>query len=201
MIGMSNAPVEKEGQERLFHMVMISIIVVLAVMMTFIGGSLKWLLGLSIIFLMGVIILVEIYDSSNTISFWKRDNKLDSIVNLNLDRLSEIAERAYRSRTVSKALLEERIKEEFVKKLKNYKNLTDEETEKLLNNPKELREVVDDDVITNFIIGSKSYSKVVHEEPKSKKTFLQKIGFKNISVDKDYKERINEVLERMEEWN
>ncbi len=198
---MSNTTIEKEETESMFRILLLSIIALLAVFMAFVGGSLKWIVGLSIIIFIGAIIIFEIYNRTVGISDWERDNELDSIVNLNLEKLSEIAGRAYRDRTISKALLEERIKEEFIKKVKNHKNISDAKMERLLQNPEKLREIIDDDVITEFIVGSKSYNKVIHEESKSKKSFLEKLGFRKITIDKNYKERIDEVLDRMEEWN
>ena len=198
---MTNTTIEEESEERLLKLIIVSIIALLAIFMAFVGGSLRWLVGLVIIVFMGIIVIFQIYERSIGISNWGRDNELDSIVNLNLERLSEIAGRAYRKRTISKALLEDRIKEEFIKKIKNHKNLSDAEMEKLLKDPDELREIIDDDLIADFILRSKSYNKVIHDESTSKKSFFDKLGFRKITVDKDYKERIDEILKRMEEWN
>ncbi|MFW6195871.1 MAG: hypothetical protein ACOC5D_00920 [Thermoplasmatota archaeon] len=198
---MANGMIDEEEDERSFRILLLSIITFLTIMMFFISGSLKWVIGLSIILFLGVILIFEIYNRSAEISFWKRDNELDSIVNLNLERMSEIAGRAYHDKTISKSLFEERVKEEFIKKLKNYKNISDAEMERLMENPKELREIIDDDMITKFILESKSYNQAVHEQATTKKSFTQKFGLAKITVDKDYKDKINEILERMEEWN
>lgn len=198
---MPNGAMNKDKNEKQFRLLLISIIIFLTIMMFFIEGSLKWLLGLFIILFIGGIVVFEIYERTRDISFWERNNELDRIVNLNLERLSKIAGRAYRDRTVSKALFEERIKEEFIKKLKNHKNLSDAEMKRLLKDPNRLRKIIGDDLITEFIVGDKSYTQAVQNRSKPKKSFLDKLGFRNISINKDYKERIDEVLKRMEEWN
>ena len=198
---MPNGAMNKDKNEKQFRLLLISIIIFLTIMMFFIEGSLKWLLGLSIILFIGGIVVFEIYEGTRDITFWDRNNELDRIVNMNLERLSEIAGRAYRDRTVSKALFEERIKEEFIKKLKNHKNLSDAEMKRLLKDTNRLRKIIGDDLITEFIVGDKSYTQAVQDQSKPKKSFLNKLGFRNISINKDYKERIDEVLKRMEEWN
>jgi len=198
---MSAKVYDEKDDDRSFRLLLFSILLFLIAVMLFIDDTLKWVVGLFIILMMGGIIVFQIYEKSRDVSFWERDNELDSIVNLNLERVSDIAGRAYRDRTISKALLEQRIKEEFFKKIKNYKNLSDSKMEQIKNDPNRLRKIIDDDVITKFILESKGYSETVHDESGNKKPISKIFGFKKISINKDYKQRIDEVLKRMEEWN
>ncbi|MFP4050565.1 MAG: hypothetical protein ACLFVB_02360 [Thermoplasmata archaeon] len=191
-----------------YRKLLLILIVFLSLFFIFLGGYTEWVLGLIVLLLMCMLIGSEVSSRSKDMSFWERDNELDSELNMNLKEISNVADRAYSGKKVSKARLEERIIKEFLGKVKTIKGLSDDEVKKMLNDPEELKEKIDDDKITSFILNSKSFTDIVHEKSIHEQsvnrwsTLKKKLKIKKKETkDEGYKDRINEILERMEEWN
>ncbi len=198
---------EELTPDKTYRKLMLGLIAFLSFFFIFMGGYIEWVLGLIVLALMCLLIVSEISDRSRDMSFWKRDNELDIELNMNLKEISKVADRAYNGKKVSKAKLEEHIIKEFLEKIKIERSLSNDEIENLLDDPDKMKKIVDDEKITSFILGSKSYTDIVHEKsiherPDTRWSRIIK-KFKNNKEERneDYKERINEVLERMEEWN
>jgi len=198
---------EELTPDKTYRKLMLGLIVFLSFFFIFMGGYIEWVLGLIVLALMCMLILSEISGRSRDMSFWKRDNELDIELNMNLKEISKVADRAYYGKKVSKAKLEERIIKEFLGKVKLERSLSNDEIKTLLNDPDKIKKIVDDEQITSFILGSKSYTDIVHEKsiherPETRwSSIKKKFKINKETKDEDYKERINEVLERMEEWN
>ncbi|MFW6195866.1 MAG: hypothetical protein ACOC5D_00895 [Thermoplasmatota archaeon] len=191
-----------------YRKLLLILIAFLSLFFIFLGGYTEWILGLIVLLLMCMLIASEVSSRSRDMSFWERDNELDSELNMNLKEISSVADRAYSGKKVSKARLEERIIKEFLGKVKTIKGLSDDEVKKMLNDPEELKEKIDDDRITSFILNSKSFTDIVHEKSIHEQsvnrwsTLKKKLKIKKKETkDEGYKDRINEILERMEEWN
>ena len=173
----------------------------------FIGSYMEWVLGLFVLLLICILIASEIGDMSSEMSFWERKDDVDYELNMNLKEISKVADRAFSGKKVSKARLEERIIKEFLGKVKTNRELSDDDIKDMLNNPEVLKERIDDDKITDFILGSKSFTDIVHEKSIHEQDISRwselkdKLKFKKKVKDENYKERIDEVLKRMEEWN
>lgn len=198
---------EEITPDKAYRKLLIGLIALLSFSFIFMGGYVEWVIGLFVLLLMCMLIASEISDRSRDMAFWKRDDELDQELNMNLKEVSKVAERAYSGKKVSKARLEERIIKEFLSKVKTEKDLSDDDIEEMLDHPEKLKERIDDEEITDFILGSKSFTDIVHEksiheQDISRWTNLRdKLKFKKETKDENYKERIDEIIERMEEWN
>ncbi|MFW5928158.1 MAG: hypothetical protein ACOCSL_03060 [Thermoplasmatota archaeon] len=193
--------------DKAFRNFLIGLILFLSLFFVIMGGFYEWVLGLFVLALMCLLIVGEVSGRSRDMLFWKREDEVDSELNMNLKEVSKVAERAYTGKKVSKARLEERIIKEFLSKIKTERELSNDEVEEMLDEPKELRERIDDDQITEFILGSKSFTDIVHEksiheQPDTRwSNFKKKFKFKKETYDEEYKRKINNILKRMEEWN
>lgn len=194
--------------DKTYRKLLLILIAFLSLFFIFLGGYSEWVLGLIVLLLMCMLIASEVSSRSRDMSFWERDNELDSELNMNLKEISNVADRAYSGKKVSKARLEERIIKEFLGKVKTKKGLSDDDVKKMLNDPEELKEKINDDRITDFILNSKSFTDIVHEKSIHEQsvnrwsTLKNKLKIKKKETkDEGYKDRINEILRRMEEWN
>ena len=193
--------------DKAYRKLMIGLIALLSFFFIFMGGYIEWVLGLFVLLLMCILIASEIGDMSSEMSFWERDDDIDYELNMNLKEISKVADRAFSGKEVSKARLEDRIIKEFLGKVKTNRELSDDDIKDMLNNPKLLKEKIDDDKITDFILGSKSFTDIVHEKSIHEQDISRwsnlkdKLKFKKEVKDENYKERIDEILKRMEEWN
>ena len=204
---MSNGTMGEIELDVAFRKFLLVFIGVLSIFFLFLDGYFEWMLGLFVLGLMSLLILSELKGRSSEMSFWKRNDELDFELNMNLKEISEMAERAYHGKKVSKAFLEERIIKEFLNKVKTERDLDKEEVEEILDDEEKLKEIIDDDKITEFILGTKSYTdlvheKSIHENPDTRWSRLKKkFKFEKETIDEDYIKRIDNILKRMEEWN
>ncbi|MFO7791739.1 MAG: hypothetical protein R6W73_02000 [Candidatus Saliniplasma sp.] len=176
----------------------IFVISLLIILMIALGNPLKWVVSLIILGWFGLNMINHIYNKTDDMELWKRENELDEIVHLHISRLSDITEKAYEGKELSRGLLEEYLIDEFIKKIKDKRNLTNSEVKYLLDHPTDLKKVIEDDELTNFVLKGKSLKKVLQNEPDddSKEKF-----FERRKIDKAYKRKIERLVKKMEEWN
>ncbi len=176
----------------------ILIIFVLLVFMFLIGNPGQWIVGLIILGLVGLNIFFKLYGKSEKLDKWERKNKLDDIVHLKISRTSDVAKSAFKGKELSQAILEEKLIDEFIKKMMDKRNLNESEIKFLFDNPSKLKKVVGDEEISSFVLKGKSLKKVLQnlDEDVSKKVL-----FRAIKEDKDYKRKIERLIKKMEEWN
>lgn len=175
------------------------ILIALLGMMFSVGGTFQWALGVIILTILGGIFASKLIQGTRKLSGWRRDNELDDIVRMELPRTSEMVEGAFKGKELSRAFLEQRLKRNFIVKLKDEKSLDDEELEPLLEDPDELNEIIQDEKITNFLIEGKDYQKLVRKkdwEDEDEGIFSST----HMTVGKKYKKKITDLIERMEDW-
>lgn len=193
--------------DKTYRKLLLGLIAFLSIFFIFMGGYIEWVLGLLVLLLMCMLIASEIGDMSSEMSFWERDDDIDYELNMNLKEISKVADRAFNGKKVSKARLEERIIKEFLGKVKTNRELSDDDIKDMLNDPEKMGKKIDDEKITDFILGSKSFTDIVHEKSIHEQDISRwsnlkdKLKFKKEVKDENYKERIDEILKRMEEWN
>ncbi|MFW6305018.1 MAG: hypothetical protein ACOC1V_04510 [Candidatus Saliniplasma sp.] len=187
----------KTGLEGFVKVQLILIIVLLAFMFL-IGNPGQWIVGLIILGLVGANIVYHLYGRSDKLDTWQRKNELDEIVHLKISRTSEIAKSAFKGKELSQAILEEKLIEEFLKKIMDKKNLTESEVKYLLDHPYELKKVVGDDELSSFVLKGKSLKKVLQNMDDD---VSKKVLFRKIKEDKAYKKKIDRLIKKMEEWN
>lgn len=178
--------------------IQVVMIMILAIFMYLIGNPGQWIVGLIIIGLIGLNIVYYLYNKSDKVRMWERENKLDDIVHLKISRTSEIARRAFKGNELSQAILEEKMISEFIKKLKEERNLTDAEIDYLLDHPSKLKKIIGDDELSMFVLKGKSLQKMLQKIDEGDST---KKKFGKLIEDKAYKRKIERLHKKMEEWN
>ncbi|MGM0405725.1 MAG: hypothetical protein ACQEQM_06245 [Thermoplasmatota archaeon] len=176
----------------------IFIIIVLLVFMFLVGNPGQWIVGLIVLGIVGLNIFFNLYGKSEKLDKWERKNKLDNIIHLKISRTSDVAKSAFKGKKVSQAILEEKLIDEFIKKMMDKKNLNEAEIKILFDNPSKLKKVIGDEEISSFVLKGKSLKKLLQnlDEDASKKVL-----FRAIKEDKEYKRKIERLIKKMEEWN
>ncbi len=173
---------------------------ILVIFMLVLGNPLRWIVSLIILGLLGFNMVNHIRHRTENMDVWKRENELDDIVHLHISRISEVTKNAYYGKKLSRGILEEYLTDEFIEKMKDKRNLTDSEIDYLLDHPGDLKKVIRDDELTDFILKAKSLKKVLQKDyygsDKKEKKFFEKE-----KLDKAYKNKINRLVKKMEEWN
>ncbi|MBS3781967.1 MAG: hypothetical protein KGY68_05100 [Candidatus Thermoplasmatota archaeon] len=129
---------------------------------------------------------------------WTEDEELDEDINLRIQDVSELLRRASEGKEKSQEILHKRLKKIFFVKLKEKKDISRDDIRDLIRKPEELRKVVKDEVISDFILSTeKKSSKTDIQRRKSKRGFLS--SSKKNDPEK-YKEKIKEIIQRINSW-
>ncbi len=156
------------------------------------SGILRWTVSIIALGIVALVVTKALYEDTSSLAHWKRRTELDEIIHSRLGDASGMVERANKGYDASQALLEERIREAFLERLKGGRGLSGSEVEELLSNPDRLKREIDDEVIADFLLSSKSF----REAGKSNLLSNTFQGQENRS----YHKRIKKIMNRMEEW-
>ncbi|MEF8832426.1 MAG: hypothetical protein V5A66_02775 [Candidatus Thermoplasmatota archaeon] len=191
------AEIPKKDQENLLYYILMAFIALgLILGIIFMEGMVRFTLAILILLLIGFNLVIWSISRTEYSTIWSREKEFDEEVNLKLKETSDIVKRAFRGMELSQGLLEKRIRNLYLDKMMEGRNLSQEEVKELLKEPEEFRRMVDDDMISDFIfsrkdeIGSVDDRENIEDETPSSK------GFEG----EDYDERISRLLKRIERW-
>ncbi|MFW5946086.1 MAG: hypothetical protein ACOCSJ_03720 [Candidatus Natronoplasma sp.] len=176
---------EKEEGYRLYYLFMSLIVLGATVGIILIGGMFRLTLALFILFVIGFNLVYWMMEKTVYLEIWERKDEFDEEVNLNLRETSDLVERAFKGMELSQGYLEKKIRDLFMDKLMDNKNLSIRETRELLEEPDRFRQVVDDKIISDFILSKKE------ENEQSSTESLE---------GEDYEQWISTLLKRIEGW-
>lgn len=179
---------KKESGDQLYYILMALLILALGAGIVFIGGMLRFTLAVFILLIIGFNLVYWMFEETEKSEIWKREYEYDEEVNLKLRKSSDLVRRAFKGMELSQGLLEKKIRDLYLDKLKEERNLSQEEVRELLNDAEEFRKVVDDDLISDFIL-SKEDQHGIDEQPSSEK-----------SKGENYEQWITYLLKRIEGW-
>ncbi len=174
----------EELANRLYYIFMTLSVLVLTGFMLIMGGMPRLTLAILILLIIGVNLVNWLRERTETWEIWEQEEEFEEMLNLKLNETSDLFRRASQGMELSQKLLEKKIKKLFISKLKYEKNLSQEEVGKLLQNPDEFRQIVDDGMISDFML-----SGYVEDEEIGKK-----------DREKDYEEWTLALLRRIERW-
>ncbi|MFW6040324.1 MAG: hypothetical protein ACOC85_00630 [Thermoplasmatota archaeon] len=150
-------------------------------------GSLQLTILLSILSVLSIFIAINLLSNTKKLEFWKDETELDEFMETRIPRMSRLVERAFEGKRLSRNLFENKLKKDFLIKVKDEKNLTKTQINYLLNYPSKLENIIGDKMIVDFITSQESLDDVISKE------------FEKISKS-DYKKKIEKLLKKMEEW-
>ncbi|MFP3872271.1 MAG: hypothetical protein ACOC55_02740 [Candidatus Natronoplasma sp.] len=167
------------------------------------GTGIVGVLGRTLGFLILVILAYSMIDwvssSTKDPEYWEDKRELDEEVNLRIQEASELLERVSKGGKISKKNLSKKIREVFYIKLKEKKDLSNEEVRELLKDEERFREVVKDSVISDFILSSNEDK----ETTNGKKGSIEKLIGSNSSNERgeEHKKEIERVIRRISTWD
>ncbi len=173
----------KEEGDLLYYGFMTFLVIVLTAIMLSWGGQPQLTLAIIILLIIGLNLLSWLYGKTDEAVIWEQEEELSEELNLKLAETSDLFRRASQGMELSQGLLEKKVRNLFMSKLKDEKNLSQEEIRELLQNPEDFRRVVDDEVISDFVL-----SKLDDQEDVKKE------------MDKEYEDWILGIIESIERW-
>ncbi|MBS3789953.1 MAG: hypothetical protein KGY66_03460 [Candidatus Thermoplasmatota archaeon] len=177
---------KKEKVGNLLYYIVMSLIVVGAIGgIILLGGMLRLTLAILILLVIGSNLVYWSMEETRYSDIWERDDEFDEVVNLKLKKNSDLVKRAFKGMELSQGYLEKKIRDLFLDKLMDDKNLSREETRELLKDSEKFRQVVDDEVISDFILSKRE------EDEQSSIERLE---------GEDYGQWISTLLKRIEGW-
>ncbi|MBS3782053.1 MAG: hypothetical protein KGY66_01705 [Candidatus Thermoplasmatota archaeon] len=186
-----------------YYIALISLTVLFLVLMWSGEGGFTGVLGRSLGFFILVILSYSLIDWCLNITesseSWREKKELDEIVNLRMQDTSKTMNRASKGERICQRKLSEKIRNIFFIKLKEKKDLTEEEIKELLQDRDKFQRTVQDEVISDFILASYSDDKTGTDD----KELTQKISsfFSPRKDPKEYNKEIEQVIRRVEEWD
>lgn len=186
---------KKEKGDLLYYLLTFLLILALAVAMIIGGGDLRLTLANLILIILGLNLIYWEIEGTETSEIWKSEEEFDKKVNLKLKDSSKLVERAHGGMELSQGILEKKITNLYLNKLKENRNLTQEEMRKLLKSPEEFKRVVDDDIISEFILSKKTEDTDTSEDVDEREDAeIPTEGFEG----EDYEKWISKLLKRIE---
>jgi len=165
-------------------------------------GGLTEILGRILGFIIVTILAYSLVDWTAQITEdpdrWTEDEELDESINLRIQDVSELLKRAAEGKEKSREILHKRLKEIFFVKLKMKEDISRDEIRDLTKEPEEFRKVIQDEMISDFILSTEEKSSnTSFQKRKSKRSFLTSSKKNN---PESYKNKIKEIIQRINKW-
>ncbi|MEF8831905.1 MAG: hypothetical protein V5A66_00115 [Candidatus Thermoplasmatota archaeon] len=192
------------GRQHKLHFYSLFLILsgILSIAIFFSGGHLKQLISLSLIAWVSIGLLYISGKEAKKIEEWKRIKSENKIFNLPLKRTSSIVERAVRGRILSQVLIEKRIREALMEKIKNMNSLSEKELKALFKNPSALRELIGDETLSDFLMNSKRMrtGDVIQKKDEKQLNFKDAQNEGAREKGETYQRKIEGVIEKILSW-
>lgn len=152
------------------------------------------IMGFIIIVMLAYILIEWLTQIIEGTDQWTEVESLDEDINLRVQDISELLERASEGKKKSQEDLNERLKKIFFLKLKEKKDISDEDLKNLVEEPEKFREEVQDEVIADFILSMEDGSS---ETKTGSSKFLSSSKRES---QKGYKSKIKDIIQRIDRW-
>lgn len=165
---------------------------------TLITKGIQGLIAMSVIIGGSYVIIQKISDKSKAYQDWSR-KEFKYEPNFPLKKTSKLIKEGNSGSEVSKALLEERIRQEILRKVKREKNISEGKLEELISRPEGLASVIDDRLLCDFVLSCRTKDDLttkntgVRESTKEPGRMFRK-------KDGTYREKLKKVIKRAREW-
>ncbi len=191
------------GQPELhFYAFFFVVLGMLSIMIFFTTSYLKHLIGLALIAWVSIGLIYKARKEVKKINGWGRIKGRNKKINLPLKRTSSLVERALNGKLLSQVLVEKRIREVFIEKIKDMKSLSEEDLDYLFKNPSTLRKMIDDEIISDFLMNSKRIKtgNVIRKKDEYTLHFETEQAQQSKEKGKAYRKKIEDVIERISRW-
>ncbi len=176
--------------------------VALMIILLFSGGYLQRFVTMLLLSWIGSHIIFTASKDVNIISTWRRPQGEDKVQNLPLERMSGRMDRALKGLELSQTLIEKRLKRDLVEKIKEKKDMSEGDIKELLKNEDDLRKIVEDETLVDFLLNSKKIEDIVGKEDERVNGFhlLSRSEDVNKKKDSAYEKKMKDVMEKVSGW-
>lgn len=176
------------------------------IILLFLGEGLGELLATILTVWISLFVIFAAIRKTKPLSPWGRTKNKEEIQNLPLKRTSNTTERARKGFELSQMLIEKRLRRNLTEKIKEEKSLSEKEMKQLMENPSELKKVINDEELFNFITNSKTMKDLTQKDTES---FFSKVlnllparkGFsKKNNEEEGFEKRMRKIIKRISDW-
>lgn len=173
---------EENRESKLYYLFLIFLVVLFLVFTlgedrTGFAGTIGRVSGLVILLVIGYGLIDWSFAITESEEFWQEEEDIDEKINLRMEETSKILERASQGEKTSQDNLTDKVRKTFFTMLKERRGLIEEGLQELLMDEDRFRSVVDDDLISDFILDGPE------------------------DFEEEYEKKIEEVIGRMERWD
>jgi len=197
---------EKKKESMFYYFALISLTAVFLILTLGGGadftGTFGRVAGFFILLLIGYTLIERGENITEKHELWEEKEKLDEEINLRMYNTSKTLQRASEGETTSQKKMAEKIKKAFLIKLREERGLSEEEMQELLKDEDKFRTMVEDDLISDFILTE------VNDEGGEKKkvtSFLlsseETEEAENTEKIEKYRKKIDLIIRRIEQWD
>ena len=175
------------------------------IILIFLGEGLGELLVAVLTIWISLFVIFSVANKTSSLKPWRRIESKRRLQNLPLKKTSDTTERALKGFQMSQMLIEKRLRKDFMEKIKDKRNLSDGEMKELMDNPSELRGVIDDEYLFDFMVNSKRIDDLIQKKTNSVfSNLIESISTKKNDKDKDQKvnfeEKMEVIIEKISKW-
>jgi len=205
MVKMIKNLVEQNETSNFFYL-LVGLLALLSVLFVMSGDDeglpfiLGWIMGFIIIAMLAYNLIEWVGNRIEGTEDWTEERDLDEDINLRVRDISDLLKRASEGEKNCQEILHEKLKKMFFLKLEEKEDISDKDLRGLLKDQENFREVVQDEVIADFILS-------MEEELDEAKTGGSKIlsskkrkGGRRRESEKEYRAKIKEIIKRIDSW-
>ncbi len=196
---------DRKENSSFYYLALLSLTVLFFLLMlgngTGILGALGRAIGFFILIILGYNLIDWNLETTENFELWREKREVDQKVNLRILETSKLVDRAAEGEKLSEENIAEKIRDVFFIKLKERKDLSEGGLRALLDDQKELRKVIQDEKISDFILYGFE-DREAHEEKKKDDGIIKKtklFGSSGKNGEKQKKE-IERMIRRIERW-
>ncbi len=175
------------------------------IILIFLGEGLGELLVVALVIWISLFVIFSAAKKTTSLQPWSRIRSKGRLQNLPLKKTSDTTKRAIKGFQLSQMLIEKRLRKNFMEKIKDEKSFSDEEMKRLMDNPSELKDVIDDKVLFDFMINSKRVDDLFQKDTKSifpnvVKSIRSKKNSKEKKEKVNFEKKMEVIIEKISRW-
>ncbi len=175
------------------------------IILFFLGEGLGELLATVLTVWISLFVIFAAIKKIKPLSHWKRIKNYKEKQNLPLKRTSDMIERGLKGFELSQMMIEKRIKKDFMEKIKEEENLSEKEIRELIQNPSELKKVIKDEELFNFITKNKTLQNLTDKNsdsifPRAKNSYPDAEVLDEENKEESFERWIKKMIKRISNW-
>ncbi|MFW5945768.1 MAG: hypothetical protein ACOCTN_02705 [Candidatus Natronoplasma sp.] len=176
------------------------------IILLILGGGLEEPLATILTIWISLFFVFSAVEKTKDLTSWKRIRNTKEKQNLPLKKTSDKTERAVEGLELSQMLIEKNLRKNLMEKIKKENSLSEKEMRQLMEKPSELKKVINDDELFDFMKNSKTIEDLSKKKTKSLLskvnnlfTFSKDINRKKTD-EKGFEKKMKRTIRKITEW-